>query len=113
MVTIDAPTDTSQFAEGIPVQFDGTGTDTEDGDLTASLVWSSSRDGQIGTGGSFATSSLSTGTHTITASVTDSGGLSGDDSTTITVKELSDFINFDQTPTVAYTWQDANGTVTV
>lgn len=58
--------------------------DTEGGDLTASLVWTSDIDDQIGTGGSFSTT-LSDGSHTITASVTDSGGKTGNDSISITV----------------------------
>jgi hypothetical protein len=64
--------------------FDGSASDAEDGDLTASLVWTSNLDGQIGTGGSFS-KVLSDGTHVITASVTDSGGNTGSDSITITV----------------------------
>ena len=47
--------------------FAGTGSDPEDGTLTgASLVWTSSINGQIGTGTSFSTTTLSAGTHTIT-----------------------------------------------
>ncbi len=84
-VAITAPADGASFNEGDLVSFTGTADDTEDGDIKASLVWTSSLDGQIGTGSGFSTSSLSTGTHTITASVTDSGGLSGDDTITISV----------------------------
>ena len=56
----------------------------EDGDITANLVWSSDLDGGLGAGGSFS-ATLSDGTHTITASVDDSGGKSGSDSISITV----------------------------
>ncbi|MFO0981465.1 MAG: hypothetical protein U1E76_06875 [Planctomycetota bacterium] len=42
---------------------------------TASLAWTSNLQGQIGTGGTFTRSDLVVGTHTITATVTDSGGL--------------------------------------
>ena len=42
--------------------------------LSASLSWSSSIDGAIGSGASFSISTLSRGTHTITASVIDSDG---------------------------------------
>jgi hypothetical protein len=62
-----------------------TSTDTEDGNVTSQLSWTSNLDGVIGNGGSFATSNLSEGTHTITASVSDSGGLSGSDSATISI----------------------------
>ncbi len=55
----------------------GSASDTEDGDLTASLAWTSSIDGSIGTGGSFSISTLSLGLHTITAQTTDSGSARG------------------------------------
>jgi subtilisin len=83
-VSIISPADGSTFDSGGTIVFEGTATDTEDGDLTATLVWTSNIDGQIGTGGSFSTT-LSDGTHTITASVTDSGGTTGSDSISITV----------------------------
>jgi hypothetical protein len=56
------------------VTFSGSASDTQDGSLTSKLVWKSSIDGQIGTGGSFSRA-LTAGTHQITATVTDSGGL--------------------------------------
>ncbi|HSF17945.1 MAG TPA: hypothetical protein VLK65_20575 [Vicinamibacteria bacterium] len=74
-VTIVSPENASTFVETESVQFQGTATDFEDGNLTASLFWTSSRDGPIGNGGSFTIDDLSLGTHTVTASVTDSGGL--------------------------------------
>ena len=80
VVTITSPADDSTFDSGEQIIFEGTATDTEDGDVTASLVWTSSIDGPIGIDGS-----LSDGTHTITASVTDSGGATGSDSISITV----------------------------
>jgi PKD repeat protein/uncharacterized protein YjiK len=84
-VTITAPADGSSFVEGDPITFTGTASDSEDGDLTASLTWSSSRDGTIGSGGVFSTSTLSPGAHTITASVTDSGDLQGFNVVTVTI----------------------------
>ncbi len=83
-VSITSPADGSTFGSGETIAFTGTASDTEDGDLTASLVWTSNIDGQIGTGGSFP-AILSDGNHTITASVTDSGGKTGSDSISITV----------------------------
>jgi len=83
-VPITAPADGASFESGASIEFAGTATDPEDGDLTASLVWTSSLDGEIGTGGSFSTT-LSDGTRTITAEVTDLGGKTGSDSITITV----------------------------
>ena len=84
-VTITSPADGSSFEEGTSVSFSGTAPDTEDGDLSANLSWTSDLDGAIGSGASFATSTLSLGTHTITADVTDSGALSGSDAITVTI----------------------------
>jgi lysyl endopeptidase len=84
-VSITSPANGSSFTVGASVSFSGTATDTQDGTLTGSLSWSSSINGAIGTGGSFSTSSLSAGTHTITASVTDSGGLPGSSSITVNI----------------------------
>jgi len=83
-VSITSPVDGSTFDSGATITFQGTATDPEEGDLSASLVWTSSKDGPIGTGGSFS-ATLSDGTHTITASVTDSGGATGSASVSITV----------------------------
>jgi len=74
MVSVAAPADGSIFFEGIRITFTGSASDPEDGDLTAGLIWSSDRDGQMGTGASAATSALSVGTHVVTASATDLAG---------------------------------------
>jgi len=83
-VTVTTPATGASVAFGSAISFAGTATDTEDGNLTSGLVWTSSIDGQIGNGGSFSRT-LSAGTHTITASATDSGNLTGSASVTITV----------------------------
>ena len=72
-VTISSPSNNATFAEGTALSFSGSAADPEDGNLSGHLVWTSSRDGHIGTGGSFSRV-LSTGSHTITAKVTDSAG---------------------------------------
>ena len=59
----------------------------ENGDLTAGLSWVSNLDNAIGSGGGFSTS-LSVGTHVVTASVTDSGGLLGSATINVTVEVL-------------------------
>ncbi|MEL7449543.1 MAG: hypothetical protein AAFN78_10055 [Pseudomonadota bacterium] len=87
-VTISAPANGASFTAGDSVVFSGSASDFEDGNLSVGLAWSSSLDGIIGGGGSFSTSSLSVGVHTITASVSDSGGLSGSDVITITVNDV-------------------------
>jgi subtilisin len=83
-VSITSPADGASFDSGASISFTGTATDTEDGELTGSLVWTSSLDGEIGTGGSFS-KVLSAGTHTITAKVADAGSLEGSDTISITV----------------------------
>ena len=83
-VFISKPTDDSTFVSGDTILFEGTASDVEDGDLTANLDWTSSIDDIIGTGGSFSTT-LSNGTHTINAKVTDSGSETGNASIVITV----------------------------
>ncbi len=82
-VSITAPADGSIADAGTSVSFSGSAADAEDGDISASMSWTSSLDGSIGSGASFATAGLSLGTHTITATATDSGSLS--DSASITV----------------------------
>lgn len=70
---IDAPSDGAAFEEGQSVVFEGSGSDPEDGQLTGgSLEWSSDLDGQLGTGETVTTSSLSAGTHTVVLTATDS-----------------------------------------
>ncbi|MEP6731645.1 MAG: S8 family serine peptidase [bacterium] len=84
--SITSPANGSSFVQGASVSFAGSGTDPEDGALTgASLVWTSSLDGQIGTGASFNSSTLSVGSHTITLTATDSHGLTGTATRSITI----------------------------
>jgi hypothetical protein len=64
----------------------GFGSDLEDGMLPdGSLAWSSDRDGDLGTGPSLPLSSLATGKHVITLTVTDSAGQSSSTSATVFV----------------------------
>jgi hypothetical protein len=87
VVSISSPIDGSTFLSGETISFVGSASDTEDIDLTAGLAWTSSVDGPISTGGTFS-AALSDGIHTITASVTDSGGATGSDSVSITVRTV-------------------------
>lgn len=84
--TITSPADGATFTEGEPVTFEGSASDPEDGALTgASLVWTSDRDGELGTGTSVTTSSLSVGTHAVTLTATDGDGATGTASVTVVV----------------------------
>jgi hypothetical protein len=84
VVTIGSPLDSDAFDTGVIIDFSGTGTDFEDGDLTAALQWGSSLDGALAVGGVFSTT-LSPGLHTVSATVTDSGGLKASDSIRVAV----------------------------
>jgi hypothetical protein len=93
---IQQPANNSSFGQGQSVTFQGTGTDPEQGPLSgASLVWTSSRDGQIGTGTMFSTGSLSAGAHTVTLRVTDAQGATGTAAVNITINATN------QSPTAA------------
>ena len=83
-VSITSPSDGASFGSGAAIAFAGSALDAEDGDLTDSLVWTSDRDGSIGTGGSF-DAGLSDGTHTITVTVADSGSNQGQGIVTVIV----------------------------
>jgi hypothetical protein len=101
--TISAPTDGASFTVGDNITFTGTGTDPEDGDVTASLTWNSNLDGAIGTGGSFSITTLSEGAHTITTTATDNGSMTGSDAISITITAVGN------TPPTALISAPANG----
>ena len=83
-VVITTPATGSTVSSSSVTTFTGAATDPETGDCTAYLTWTSSLDGQIGTGGS-CSKTLSVGNHTITASVTDTSGKTGTASISISV----------------------------
>jgi hypothetical protein len=83
-VSIASPGNNASYAEGATITFSGSAGDSQDGNVTSDLRWTSNLVGQIGTGGSFSRT-LSAGIHSITASVTDSGGLSASKLVTVTV----------------------------
>ncbi len=114
-VSIATPANNASFTQGDSVSFSASASDAEDGALSASITWTSSRDGAIGTGASFSTASLSVGTHTVTASVTDSGNLTTTDTVTVVINapagpppaapsNISTTNNRDRTATVR--WSD-------
>ena len=84
-VSITSPSSGATVTEGTATNLSGSANDQEDGNLSAYVSWRSSRDGSLGTGASL-TRVLSAGTHTITASVTDSKGATTQAQRTITVE---------------------------
>ena len=84
---ITGPADGALFIDGEIICFTGTGTDPEDGTLPEdSLLWTSDKDGQIGTGTSVS-ASLSINDHIITLTVTDSNSNTDTDNITIHVTD--------------------------
>lgn len=82
---IAAPANGASFPALTNVTFTGTANDSEDGNISSSIQWSSSIDGVLGTGASISEGELSSGTHTITASVSDSDGAPATAQITITI----------------------------
>ena len=77
VVTILSPPPDLTVSAGTPISFVASATDPEDGSLSATVVWASSKDGVLGMGASLSAALQTKGTHSITASVTDSSGASG------------------------------------
>ena len=86
-VAITGPANNSSITQGTALAFTGSASDQEDGSLSSRIVWTSSIDGQIGVGSSV-TATLSAGTHTVTAQVSDSGGLSATSQVAVTVASV-------------------------
>jgi hypothetical protein len=85
VVTITSPPDGLVVDYGTAIAFSATAHDQEEGDLSGSIGWSSSLDGFLYSGAEFTRSDLAAGSHTITASVTDAGGLVGTASINLTI----------------------------
>lgn len=78
VITITSPVDQTYYATGSDVEFDGSGVDQNSNLLAGDqLVWTSSIDGEIGTGAAFTKNDLSEGVHVITLTGTDADGLVG------------------------------------
>lgn len=87
--TITGPATGSTYTSGQRIEFRGMAADDEDGMLgDDALVWTSSRDGAIGTGSTFDYNGLSVGSHDVTLTATDSDGLQGTEQITVTVSEV-------------------------
>lgn len=76
---------------GFPLRLVGTANDSFAGDISNSIVWTSSLDGLLGIGRDVRANSLSIGTHMIYATVSDSAGTSHQDSWETKVKRYTDF----------------------
>ena len=85
VIAIDSPSDGAVALSGQAVLLSATATDAEDGDLSGQVGWTSSIDGELGTGAPLTVSTLSAGAHVITASVADLDGAAASASVTVTV----------------------------
>ena len=89
-VSITSPADLSSFTFAGEILLSGFADDSEDGSLSGeSMVWTSSLDGELGTGESVLLPGgrLIPGEHVITLTATDAGQLAGSDQVTILVEE--------------------------
>ena len=84
-VTISSPSDGATYPSDTDLTFNGTATDAKDGFLSDNLVWTLADGTVIGTGSTF-NKTLADGSYTITASVTDSDGLTGSASLNLTIQ---------------------------
>jgi bacterial leucyl aminopeptidase len=87
-ISITAPANGSSFPQGTAVTLTGTASDAQDGAISGSIQWSSNLDGSLGTGASRSVT-LSLGSHTILARVTDSGGLTSTAMISVTITGVS------------------------
>lgn len=105
-VRITGPAANATLYRGLPSFFSSEADDAQDVGSLLPVTWTSNRDGPLGTGTNLNAvhAALRTlGVHTITATVTDSGGAQG--TATVQVNVV------DPQPTVTLTARDANGNV--
>lgn len=85
-LTINSPANGASFTLGTSINFSASATDTQDGDLSASIVWKINGT-VVYTGASFSKSDLAVGSYVVDASVSDSGGLTTAKQVNITVTQ--------------------------
>jgi len=83
-VEIHSPPNGISIVEGDQLVLDGYAFDSEDGDLTAAIQWSSNIDATLGSGSGLIVT-LAPGEHTLTASATDQWGKTTETTTAVTV----------------------------
>lgn len=83
-ISITSPADGETFDSNTRITLHGLATDTEDGTLSSNIAWTSDIDGDLGVGSPLVRG-LTVGSHVVTASIEDSGGIRTTDSVSITV----------------------------
>ncbi len=95
-IALGLPNSGSSYEYNSVIIFQASASDNEDGNLSNQIVWQSNVDGYLGTGSDISRV-LSSGSHTVTAQVNDSNGLSASQS--VNVQVLNEVVNTE--PTVA------------
>jgi len=87
-IYIVTPDPNATYQKGTTVFLHSSGWDIEDKSINGSAIqWTSNLDGSIGSGRLTTVANLSVGVHTITATITDSGGLMSNDTVTVTITD--------------------------
>jgi Carboxypeptidase regulatory-like domain len=84
-VAIVAPAASSWLGEGVPIELKATVYDPDDNVSPDGVVWTSDRQGALGTGVDVTVPALEVGIHRVTVTVTDTEGASGADHVTVSV----------------------------
>lgn len=85
-VSIATPVSYVVVTAGTPIILTATAADAEDGVLTPAIVWTSSLQGKVGSGGS-TYAALVAGTHRVTAAVDDAEGSAATASVVVVVRD--------------------------
>ncbi|RDH81575.1 MAG: hypothetical protein DIZ80_15990 [endosymbiont of Galathealinum brachiosum] len=86
-VAIDSPSSGATSTAGEMNSFTATASDNEDGAISGNVKWSSNIDGSMGQGATI-NASLTAGSHTITASITDSDGAKSTATVKVTINPV-------------------------
>ena len=79
-----SPSNGATYTTSQTITFSATASDTEDGDISASIIWLDNNT-QFDTGSSFTDTITTTGSHTIKVRITDSDGNVASEAVTITI----------------------------
>ena len=85
-IQIATPTSYLIVRVGTPVILAATATDAEDGSLTSTIVWTSSLQGRVSSGGTTHVT-LAPGSHRVSATVTDAQGVSASAAVVVVVRD--------------------------
>ncbi len=98
-VTIDQPADNAAYLESVPFMVSAEAFDWQDGPINNpdSFVWTSDKDGQLGSGSWIVLSSLTPGVHTLTVNVTNSQNKQASASVRVTIDPLETSSNTNTT----------------